>query len=244
MGERLMMVKIPKAALASLLAIAGGIALAGPDGKSGGPTTAPAGTTMPSDDEGQHRGGRGGGAGRQHGDPTKDPKWADARSFLEKYSPIRAAAFAALPDNADKGGFENMILYSYESAQRTAADHDLYNAVIQRIKVEDAIFGLVTDMPKLPADKREASKAKLHDQVVALVDVNLKERELRLDRLAKTLESERAQLAKDSADKDKLVETRMDAVLKGDFQQIGPRGLRGRGHPGNDEPPPAEPPKQ
>jgi hypothetical protein len=234
--------KIWRAALGCSLAIAGGFALAaGPNAKTGGPATAPSGTTIPSDDEGGHRRGPG---GRQHGDPTKDPKWAEARAFLDKYSPIRAAAFAALPDNADKAGFENMILFSYESTQRIAADHDLYAAVIERIKVEDAIFGLVTDLPKLPADKRDAAKANLHDQVVALVDVNLKERELRLDRLAKTLESERAQLAKDLSEKDKLVESRMDAVLRGDFQQISPRGLRGgRGRPGGDEVPPAEPAK-
>jgi hypothetical protein len=182
------------------------------------------------------------------GDPTKDPHWEAALAFMKNSSPLRTKAVTDLPDNAPaKQRLQGMFLFAYESTERlkTDTDHELYDAVVARMQVEDAIFGLVADIQKNPADAK--LKTALHDQVEKFVDANLKERQLRLDRLKKTVEKLQADLATDTADKSKTVETRMDEALKGDLEQFGMHGPRGgnggRNHQAQPEQPAPDAPK-
>jgi hypothetical protein len=237
-----MTLKLPTIALACLVAAGGCVAFAA------GPDSHPAVTTAPTGSDEAAHGGRGGRGGAMHGDPTKDPHWDAALVFLKINSPLRTKAVTEMPDSAPaKQRLEGMLLYSYESTERlkTDTDHDLYDAVVARMQVEDSIFGLVADLRNNPNDAK--LKASLHDEVAKFVDANLKERQLRLDQLKKTVDKLQADLATDTANKSKTVETRMDEALKGDLEQFGMRGPRGgnggHNHQGQPDQPASDAPK-
>jgi hypothetical protein len=163
-----------------------------------------------------------------------------AREFMQTYSPERYKALQEImrPEvkNAIEEGTTRMYL-SYQRLQTT--DPDLYQVVLSRVKVEDKVFGLVSQLNKAGGDPgnkpldRKSVKTELRDAVSQLVELNLTERDLRLKRLAETLKEQQAALEKDKdpANREQLINDRLDAVMK-ERQSFGPGRSHGRGNQG------------
>jgi len=145
--------------------------------------------------------------------PTDYDK-SQAMLYLKAHSPNRYKFIQDLPDGDRKSNVTEVAARRYVRwMQMMKEDQDLFQVVFKRIEVEDQIFGLVSQLRKDPSENQHAVETKLHDQVASLVDLGIQERQLRLDRLAKTVEDQKNKLAEDRANQANLVEERLNNIL-------------------------------
>ncbi len=171
---------------------------------------------------------------------------ADAMAYMQVNSPKRYEAINALPEGDRKARFKELATLNYLRWMQVRIDEpDLFPVIQKRVKIEDDIFGLVTQLRREGPDARDATKAQIREKVADLVDVGIKERTIRLADLADTLAKQQKQLANDSANRDALVEDRLSTILSeknGLVPRDNPPGENGgtgpnpRNH-GNNHPP-------
>jgi hypothetical protein len=110
----------------------------------------------------------------------------------------------------------------------------LKNVTVQRVRVEDDIYGLVMQMPKDAPDAQQADKDALREQVGKLVELGITERRIRLQRLQETVDREQKKLAADTANPSALVEERLKTILKEENNPVppspSPRARNGGSH--------------
>lgn len=181
----------------------------------------------------QQGGGPGIGAwgGRRWGALPSEEEWKQVETFAEANSPRRLAALSKLRDATDPAyrGGQMFLTVRYRALQQMKEhDPDLYAERLKAMVVEDKVFGAVEDghaKPEATADQRDALLA----DVKQLVAFNLKEREQRLERLAKVLDDERKKLTDDQAREDELADQKMDEIEREGVKALQ---LEGRGGPG------------
>lgn len=177
--------------------------------------------------------------------PLDEKDLSDARLYMHTHSPERYNAILALPEGKEKSAIESLTAQRYLNWMRLARDDfELYAVVEKRIELEDAIFGKVRQLRTESSQAQDAAvKAQLKDLVGKLVDNGIRERQLRLDRLQRTIKQEQAKLAEDSANRPSVVEQRYNAILSSDTNGLLPAagpGLGGgaqHGHGGGARPP-------
>ncbi len=161
--------------------------------------------------------------------PPTEKEVADAMLFMQTHSPQRYAAIQSLPEGEKKTGIKNFAVRAYQTWLRLELDDTrLFSVVMKRVEIEDRIFGKVSELKKEAPDKQDALKSALRDDVDQLVDIGLKERQLRLDRLTNLVKKEQQKLDEDSADRSQLVDQRIQMILKTDDS----RGLVPQATPG------------
>jgi hypothetical protein len=147
----------------------------------------------------------------------------EADQFWHDNSPERYKAMQRLqsgPKLAMQTATTRMYLGFRQFSEK---DPELYNTIVQRVKAEDNVFGLVSALKKSGEDAK-ASKP-LREAIESLVKLNLKERHLRLDELEKTLKEQKDTLTadEDPANLNNLVENRLDS-------EINQHGYKNRPH--------------
>jgi hypothetical protein len=172
--------------------------------------------------------GRWGGPG---GDFT-DEDWEAAEAFMQEHSPNRWKLFEQLPEGSPRRGpVMRMIIARYRNLQSTREeDAALYELRLQQLTLEDGIWFTVREMRNQVSDEQRATlETNLRDKVAAAVDVWLKERERRLQRLEETLKLERERLATDLNRREEMVENRLQREMEksSDFMSF-PGSRRGR----------------
>jgi hypothetical protein len=156
---------------------------------------------------------------------------AAAMVFMHENSPKRYSAIEALPDNQHKVRIKNVAVLAAIQLMRLEKDEpNLYRLSLNRVHLEDDVYGLLADLHKAPADKQEAIKTVLKGKVLDLVNAGILEREARLQKLQETVEAEQKKLADDKANKDRVVDERYAAILReggglgASFKSTGPGG--------------------
>ncbi len=195
------------------------------------------GNPSPDDPRGRRRGGLFPRAGqRVQGQPLTEKELEDARKFMEQHSPQRLKTLEAMPDGEEKTRIRNGAALAYLNWMRLAnTDFELYKVVVQRVDLEDQIFGKFAQMRMDPTDKQDADKADLKALVAKLVDNGIQERHLRLDRLKAAIDKEATNLAHDESNRPQVVEDRLNAILASDGGGLlptpGPGGGGGEKRP-------------
>jgi hypothetical protein len=187
------------------------------------PATQPADTasppTTPNDNPYRFRrfdGGYGRFGGPGYYRDATPAELADVTAVMKEHSPERLKAISNLPDFPRR---RLMIeaLRNWRNYQRVKIDQpDLAQLMVTRVELEDQAFKLVNQIKAEKSDDPKvamADRQSLQEKIGQLLDTNIKERQLRIARLQKTLESEQEQLAKDSKQRDELVEKRLHAFL-------------------------------
>lgn len=199
-----------------------------------------AAATQPASAE-QHQGGRreGGGAtsrpwrAARAGDDGKmraptEEEWRDVAEFMARYSPNRLKAIEE-QGGADGPRFANLrkfVFMHYRELQavKEKGDQELYDLKVQGAQAEDEVFGLQRQMREATDPDRPVLRHQLRQKVGEMVRLGLKERELRIARLEKSLADEKAKLAADQQSVDQRVSERLQSLSKG----MRPAGERRR----------------
>jgi hypothetical protein len=162
--------------------------------------------------------------GRLNPNAWTQADWDDTAAFLKEHSPRRLDVVNSLGDGRGeyfrKMRLQNFFVNTYRNIQRLKKDDpELAGAVTRRVELEDMVFGLTgqyREAKKKGDTARQASiRHDLADTVSDLVDTNIKERQLRIARLERTLKQEQDRLAADTKSRDQFVEKRLNNLLDG-----------------------------
>jgi hypothetical protein len=143
--------------------------------------------------------------------------WPETEDFMKHHSPVRLGVIEDLPEGTHKEMLKVIASRAFHNYQRTLKENpEAGMAMVRRVEKEDRVFELGVQLRSTSdASRRESLKSDLHQSVGELVDAYLKERQLRIDKLAETLKREQDRLAEDTKNRDQLVADKEDAVIKG-----------------------------
>jgi hypothetical protein len=141
-------------------------------------------------DRGGDRGGRGFGPRRDY--KISDEEWVEIAKFMSENSPHLWAVYDKLPEKHKEGAKSN-IARRYRSLKSLGGrDPALYEIELKRVKVEDAIVGILGEIRK-PGDKepekQKQLKQDLHDKIEELWAVRMEDREIQLSRIERQLQA-------------------------------------------------------
>jgi hypothetical protein len=146
--------------------------------------------------------------------PMTMDDWRDMDEFSRRYSPRRWQAVRSL-DAAQQERIAGMMALRRGWLRRLQqGDPELYELRVQRISAEDLVFGLRQELDKVEGEQAAKVRDMLRSAVRELVQVALKERQIRLERFAERLKQERQRLSEDQGRVDQLIEQRLEAVEK------------------------------
>jgi hypothetical protein len=186
-----------------------------------GPTTRPD-RLAGSEEAGGRRGGRGNGQRQFRFDSAvTQADWEGISSFMKNHSPNRLKFINQLPDGPRKYNMiTNMVRVSRNLDHMD--DADLSRIVTKRVELEDKVFGLAVQYRNADSVQVDGIKDQLKEAVADLVDTNIDERKLRIDRLKKTLDLEQQNLDRDDGQRDKVVADRLRQTIDEAQRPNGP----------------------
>jgi hypothetical protein len=116
----------------------------------------------------------------------------------------------------------NMVRVSRNLERLDREDPELAHVVTKRVELEDQVFGLAKDLRSADSEEADQIKQTLGQKVAELVNTNLDERQMRIDRLTKTLNIEQQNLARDKDQSDQLVADRLKRIIDEAQRPNGP----------------------
>ena len=155
---------------------------------------------------------------------AQDPQTRRAAAeFWMRYSPYRVSRWAEArvaastpADVAEVGRMEEHMLRRYLMLDGLSRRQNtqLYDMALERLSAEDEVARLRDEYAAADGDEtREEARRALRQAVGRIVDVNLAERDARIDGLRRTLARLEEQTAEDRARREELVDERVDRVV-------------------------------
>ena len=164
-----------------------------------------------------------GGARMAQLDPGTLADWESIAPFMKVHSQNRLKFINGLSDGPTKFSMmNNMVRVSRNLERLDREDPDLSHIVTKRVELEDQVFGLANDLRTADSVEADQIKQTLEQKVADLVDTNMNERQLRIDRLKKTLNVEEQNLARDRDQSDKLIADRIQRIMDEAQRPNGP----------------------
>jgi len=163
------------------------------------------------------RGGRGGWR------PNPE-EWNEISGFMKQYCPKRWEVYQKLPPDKQEP-LQLIVSRRWRLMQWVKnSDPELYDLQRDRWRTEDEIFGLTQDLKAASSSAETPVRKKLHDKIGELVDLRIKERNMRVARWEKMIAQERELIARETRDREEIVRNRMrvaerDAGNLGDEEQ-------------------------
>ncbi len=154
--------------------------------------------------------------------PITTEQWTDVLTFMREHSARRTEDLEKLLTTSEekRASFMKQLIsaqYEYVMSLKNE-DSELHDLQIRKIETQDAIYGMLRDAKNgMNADQ----KKDFRELVVKLVDVNLNERQRRIERARESLARAQTTLQEDNKHKNALVEDRMEQLLR-----EGPRPLK------------------
>jgi hypothetical protein len=173
--------------------------------------------------------------------PVSDAEWESVAGEMRRHMPQAWARLEQVPP-ARQARMKRMFVERFRELQRLAQrEPEQYRREIELVELEDEVFGLARQLWPGAArggdDRGEVRKA-LREKVGQLVDLRIRNREARIERLAKALETERGRLEADKRNREVVVERQFNAMANGEPIP----GVPGSGAaPGNRRPPREQP---
>lgn len=141
-------------------------------------------------------------------------EWAEASAFMWRYSPRRARAMDQLAEGSWKDKLRKVLFARYRGLRSLdRRDPEAFRQRVEQLRLEDEIFGLVSDWAGSAEEERPKLKERLKVLVSSLVDLDVQERKRRIDRLEAELREQKAALEKDTEQRDTLVDDRYNRFL-------------------------------
>ena len=136
-------------------------------------------------------------------------EWVEVQHFMNRYSPRRQFALDQLPDGDKKESIKKFVFARYRSLQSLQRrDPTGYEQRLAQLVIEDEIFGVVSGWGAAGEDERGKLKQSLRDKVARLVDIDLQERQRRVEWLKRELAQQTRELEQDQGERDDLIDRR------------------------------------
>lgn len=167
--------------------------------------------------------------------PVPADEWAGIAAFMSNYMPWRIGEVQQMPEGVVKERIKRLLANRYRGLRMLQnRDPDSYEQRLGQLRIEDQVYKLVSELSSADPDRRQKIREELRTQVAALVDVDLRERRRRVERLEDELRKQKKMLEQDTNDHDGIVERRVGRFL--DWGSRWP-ALRGTGRPDVDAKP-------
>jgi hypothetical protein len=176
------------------------------------------------------------GAGRTDQRTPRAHEWDETQAFMERFAPRRHAALEQMPEGESKEQMKRFWFARYRSLQALQRrDATAYEQRLSQLRVEDQIFGIVSDWSSTADPNGEQLRETLRGQVSQLVDLDLLERQRRVEWLKRELADQSEQLDRAQKQRDTLVEQRVsrfaDWAGRWAARRRGEAEKRGAGEP-------------
>jgi len=161
-----------------------------------------------------------------------EEEWKLAVEFYRQNAPNR---WAIIDPNLKAGGGRRWFLVEgYRRVQWLSGDHDMFSNAVDQIRLEDKIFGLAQELAKVREAKNQTEerriKEDLRPSIAGLVDLQLQERRLRIERIRAGLKEEEGRVGEAAAERDRKVEEYLNETIeKNSLKWLRQGGRRGGG---------------
>ena len=167
-------------------------------------------------------------------------EWVEVQLFMNRYSPRRQFALDQLPDGEKKESIKKFVFARYRSLQSLQRrDPTGFEQRLAQLVIEDEIFGVVSGWGAAGEEERGKLKQTLRDKVARLVDIDLQERQRRVEWLKRELAQQSRELEQDQGGRDDLIERRATRFAEWAERAAGMRAKQQgeKQSPGADAPP-------
>jgi hypothetical protein len=142
-------------------------------------------------------------------------EWAEVQAFMLRHSPRRQAAVDQLPEGDRKESIKKFVFARFRSLQSLQRrDRMGYEQRLAQLRVEDQIFGLVSDWGGAGEVDKQILRDSLRREVAQLVALDIQERRRRVESLERELAEQKGALERDEQDQDSLVDKRVTRFLE------------------------------
>jgi len=143
--------------------------------------------------------------------PLSQQEILETVNFFRDHAPNRFALFDQLDDGFPRRRVLRVMNNRFRQIQRfRESDPDLYAMSVKQFELQDEAFGILRSAGNSASGGGDPEAvARLREKVRTMVEVGLKEREKRVDRLERMLRDEKARLEADKADPDGLIARQM-----------------------------------
>jgi hypothetical protein len=146
---------------------------------------------------------------------TSPQEWADVMQFLDENSPNRARVLRGIMDNPASQNLRQMMIQQYRAYQLMKNNlPEVAELRLKQFQLEDQLFG----MTSAPGDGERSVPAgelrpRVREIVKQIIDLQLEQEQLRVQRLQNTLDEEKQRLANAQSDENQLIQRRMVAAM-------------------------------
>ena len=140
-------------------------------------------------------------------------EWEETQTFMRQFAPRRHAAVEQMPEGSAKESVKKFLFARYRGLRAVQRrDPAGFEQRLAQLRVEDQIFGVVSDWngPEDEASRQQLREA-LRTPVAQLVDLDLQERQRRVEWLKRELEEETEELDRDLRQRDAMVDRRVSS---------------------------------
>ena len=143
--------------------------------------------------------------------PPRPQEWEETQSFMRQFAPRRHAAVEQMPEGSAKESVKKFLFARYRSLRAVQRrDPAGFEQRLAQLRVEDQIFGILSDWTGSDEEQaRRQLRETLRTQVAQLVDLDLQERQRRVEWLKRELAEKSQELDQDTRQRDALVERRV-----------------------------------
>src|SRR5205823_1241949 len=116
--------------------------------------------------------------------------WDAANQFMKEHSPKRYEAMQKLSKERQEP-LKNNVFRRYRILEALRLnDSDIYDLHVKRVGVEDEIFELTRDLRNASSTEEDKVRKTLHDKIGELLDLEIEERKIRINRWKKLIAQE------------------------------------------------------
>jgi hypothetical protein len=171
-------------------------------------------------------------------------EWDKAMAFMKEHSPKRMALMADLPEDFQQRIREQMFMRFRNMERLRAADKEMYDITLRRVDLEDELQALRMEVRFRGRQLSQEEMSRVREKVGSLIDLNLEERDLRVQRLRDILKREEEILTREKGQRESVVSENVSMIESGQRAGVLGGGYGGGfgGGPRSGTPPQGAPP--
>ena len=141
-------------------------------------------------------------------------EWSEVSSFMARYAPWGTREVNQMPEGDWKDRIKGSLTQRYRALRLLETrDPESYEQRLAQLGIEDEALRLVSTLGTADEAQREAIREDLRTRASRLVELDLQERQRRVQRLEDELKKQKEALDRDTAGRDSLVDKRVKGFL-------------------------------
>jgi hypothetical protein len=141
-------------------------------------------------------------------------------AFMRENSPNRLRIWMNMRYGMAKFGMRLNMLRKWTALQdlKRNGDTEIYDVQLKQFQLEDQIVGVAQRINSTSAsDERDSLKRDITDMANQLFDLQIKERQIRINRLQQLLNAAQKRVGDDTRDRQQIIQERIDKLLRNRF---------------------------